>query len=137
MSLELRLVPWINDFDPTCHLREFSFLLPGHRRSSSYGSSSDKLYGPYHHHGGAGGGGSAGGGIMGGMGMGGGGGGLGGQYIPAAAAAPSIYTSYAHPHQPNPYAHLPLFPQVCANIQILYLVKKSRYPDQTYLLNTT
>ena len=115
MSLQLRLLPWIYDIDPTSHKRKFSFLLPGHRRSSSYGSSSDKLYGPYHHHGGGGGG--AGGGIMGGLGMGGGGGGMGGQYIPAGA--PSIYTSYAHPHQPNPYAHLPLFPQVSADVQTL------------------
>ena len=78
-------------------------LISGHRRSSSYGSSSDKLYGPYQHHGGGAGNNV---GVMGGMG----GGGAMGQYLPA----PSIYTSYAHPHQQNPYAHLPLFPQVCA-----------------------
>lgn len=82
---------------------------PGHRRSSSYGSSSDtdKMYGPYH--GGGGGAVSNNSGVgMGGMGgIGVGGGGLG-HYIPG----PSIYTSYAHPHQhQNPYTHLPLFPQ--------------------------
>ena len=79
-------------------------LISGHRRSSSYGSSSDKLYGPYQHHGGGASN------NFGAMGMSGGGGGAMGQYLPA----PSIYTSYAHPHQQNPYAHLPLFPQVCA-----------------------
>ena len=76
------------------------------------------MYGPYH-----GGGGGAvsnnSGGGMGGMGgIGVGGGGLG-HYIPG----PSIYTSYAHPHQhQNPYTHLPLFPQVCAGAyRVLYL----------------
>ena len=98
-------------------------VISGHRRSSSYGSSSDKLYGPYHHHGGGGGGASSNVGVM------GGGGGLG-QYIPA----PSIYTSYAHPHQPNPYAHLPLFPQVrfvLAPLVVLSVCEMSPYNDST------